>query len=166
MTCVCCGDDEHVCLCVLQVNADVSLVLERVTAKEKFLNTTFGSILEENRRQRDEASKVDRELTDKKATFSQLQDKLAQLSEELEDIKTKTESRGTSMTDTSPIVRIKAALAKLRAEMKSLDLRLGVVGHALMRSKLRGLGKASLAHGDDTSDEAKDTSGFELHDDD
>lgn len=49
----------------------------------------------------------------------------------------KMEDRGSSMTDTSPLMKIKSALAKLRAEMKDMDLRIGVVGHSLMQSKMR-----------------------------
>jgi estrogen-related receptor beta like 1 len=41
------------------------------------------------------------------------------------------------MTDTSPLIRIKQALADLRTEVKSMELRIGVVGHTLMQSKLK-----------------------------
>ncbi len=47
------------------------------------------------------------------------------------------DSRGSSMTDTSPLMKIKEALASLRTEVKSMELRIGVVGHTLMQSKLK-----------------------------
>ena len=47
------------------------------------------------------------------------------------------DSRGSSMTDTSPLMKIKEALSNLRAEVKSMELRIGVVGHTLMQSKLK-----------------------------
>ena len=47
------------------------------------------------------------------------------------------ESRGSSMTDTSPLVRIKKALAKIKKEIMTMELRMGVVGHTLMQAKVR-----------------------------
>ena len=47
------------------------------------------------------------------------------------------DSRGSSMTDTSPLMKIKEALTNLRTEIKSMELRIGVVGHTLMQSKLK-----------------------------
>jgi intraflagellar transport protein 57 len=41
------------------------------------------------------------------------------------------------MTDTSPLVKIKAALGDLKAEIKAMELRIGVVGHTIMQSKIR-----------------------------
>jgi hypothetical protein len=41
------------------------------------------------------------------------------------------------MTDTSPLVKIKAALGDLKSEIKAMELRIGVVGHTIMQSKIR-----------------------------
>jgi hypothetical protein len=44
--------------------------------------------------------------------------------------------QGSSMTDTSPLIKIKASLSALRSEVKVMDLHIGVVGHAVMQSKV------------------------------
>ena len=40
------------------------------------------------------------------------------------------------MTDSSPLIRVKAALLALRAEGRGLELQLGVIGHAVMQSRV------------------------------
>ena len=45
--------------------------------------------------------------------------------------------RGNSMTDTSPLVKIKQALKAIRQECVDFDLQIGVAGHALMQQKLK-----------------------------
>ena len=41
------------------------------------------------------------------------------------------------MTDTSPLMKIKQALADLKVEIKAMELRIGVVGTTIMQSKIR-----------------------------
>jgi hypothetical protein len=41
------------------------------------------------------------------------------------------------MADTSPLIRIKAALASLRSECRAMDTHLGALGAAVMQSRVR-----------------------------
>ena len=52
---------------------------------------------------------------------------LAQITEELERVKGEMDQRGTSMTDAAPLVKIKQALTRLKAESTQMDIRIGVV---------------------------------------
>ena len=52
---------------------------------------------------------------------------LAQISEELESVKAEMDQRGSSMTDAAPLVKIKQALTRLKAESTQMEIRLGVV---------------------------------------
>lgn len=52
---------------------------------------------------------------------------LAQISEQLETVKAEMDQRGTSMTDAAPLVRIKQALTRLKAESTQMEIRIGVV---------------------------------------
>ena len=62
---------------------------------------------------------------------------LAQLSEEVERVKQEMEQRGSSMTDGSPVVRIKQAIQRLKAENIAMEIRTGVLEHTLLRLHLR-----------------------------
>ena len=62
---------------------------------------------------------------------------LRQVSDELASTKGRMDERGTSMTDTSPLIKIKSALSRLKDERKSMDVRIGVVTHTLVAKKLK-----------------------------
>lgn len=47
------------------------------------------------------------------------------------------DERGSSMTDGSPVVRIKQAIQKLKSEIIAMDIRTGVLEHILLRMHLR-----------------------------
>ena len=62
---------------------------------------------------------------------------LSQITEELEQVKQQMDERGTNMTDSGPLVRIKQALAKLHQESMEMDLQIGVLEHSLLQGKIR-----------------------------
>jgi estrogen-related receptor beta like 1 len=44
---------------------------------------------------------------------------------------------GSGMTDSKPLVNIKQGLAKLKTEIKEMDLRIGVIQHTLLHARLK-----------------------------
>jgi estrogen-related receptor beta like 1 len=56
---------------------------------------------------------------------------------QLEEAQARQEERGSSMTDTKPLVRMKDALKVLQEEMKEMELKIGVVGHSLLAAKMK-----------------------------
>ena len=51
---------------------------------------------------------------------------LAQISDELEAVKSEMEERGSSMTDGSPLVSIRKSLARVKAEIVGMDVRVRI----------------------------------------
>ena len=47
------------------------------------------------------------------------------------------EERGSSMTDGSPLVNIRKSLARVKAEIVAMDVRIGVVEHTLLQARLK-----------------------------
>merc|ERR1712023_77863 len=45
--------------------------------------------------------------------------------------------RSNSMTDSQPLKQIKDALNRIKSEIKTFELRIGVVNHTLMQAKLK-----------------------------
>ena len=66
-------------------------------------------------------------------TITKLTNELSEISEELADIKGQMDSRGNSMTDTSPLILIKKALSRIKSEVKQMDLLIGAVEHTLLQ---------------------------------
>ena len=62
---------------------------------------------------------------------------LAQISDELEAVKSEMEERGSSMTDGTPLVNIRKTLGRLKQEIINMDVRIGVVEHTLLQAKLK-----------------------------
>ena len=62
---------------------------------------------------------------------------LQQLSEDIDSVKAEMESRGSSMTDGSPLVNIKKALSRVRREIQGMDVMIGVLQHGLMEAGLK-----------------------------
>lgn len=73
---------------------------------------------------------------------------LAALGEQLRSAKGELDTRGAKMTDTSPLVRIKEALKALASEIKTFELRIGVVGHTLLQAKARQASRRGGNRGD------------------
>ena len=71
---------------------------------------------------------------------TELSKAMARLSEELDTVKAEMEERGTNMTDSGPLVRIKQALTRLRAETQQMELRIGVIQHILLAGHVRNQG--------------------------
>lgn len=67
---------------------------------------------------------------------SKLTGELAELSERLEDLKESFESKDSGMHDTSPLVKIKAALQQLKEEIHTYDMRIGVVSNTLLAARV------------------------------
>jgi estrogen-related receptor beta like 1 len=61
---------------------------------------------------------------------------LSELSERLDDLKETLESKDSGINDTSPMVRIKAALQQIKSEIHAFDLRIGVVSHSLLSARV------------------------------
>ena len=86
---------------------------------------------------------------------AKLTNELAELTEKLDDMKESFESKDSGMNDTSPLVRIKAALQQIKSEISAFDLRIGVVSHSLLsarvtaahRRRMGAVQKARKRHG-------------------
>lgn len=62
---------------------------------------------------------------------------LAQITDELEQIKQEMEERGSNLTDGAPLVKVKQAITKLQQELITMDVALGVVQGTMLQAQLR-----------------------------
>ena len=84
-------------------------------------------------------------------TVNKLSRELSAISEVLEEVKQNIEEKGNSVTDTSPLIKVKAALSSIRAECRSLDLQIGVVSHAVLQARITH--KRDIHRGGDIDDD-------------
>jgi intraflagellar transport protein 57 len=81
-----------------------------------------------------------------------LNDQLEQLSMELADVKKQIHDKGKSMTDTTPLVEMRAATQRLKEENKDLDIRIGVFYHELTQVR-KGEGNFKRSEGEESDDD-------------
>ncbi|KAH6930422.1 hypothetical protein HPB50_013462 [Hyalomma asiaticum] len=123
-----------------KLSAGLSSALDKLASREKYLNAQleaplaqYRSVQEALSRTREHYRTVSGGITDRSRT-------LAQITEELEQIKQEMEERGSSMTDGTPLVNIRKALTRLKTEITQMDVRIGVAVHTLLQAKIKEKG--------------------------
>jgi estrogen-related receptor beta like 1 len=116
---------------------DLSKTLERISSQEKKINQSMGEITGNYRSQAND-------LNSRKTLYKQLNEKVANLSNQLseinsrlEEIQDKIDHQGRMVTDTSPLMGIKESLRVLKLESKDMELRGAVLSHSLFQAKLK-----------------------------
>lgn len=60
------------------------------------------------------------------------------------------------MTDSSPIVKIKSSLQKIRGDIKDMDVRIGVLNHSIISHKLKNKDADDIGFGIEEMDELEE----------
>ncbi|XP_077563629.1 intraflagellar transport protein 57 homolog [Haemaphysalis longicornis] len=123
-----------------RLSAGLGSALDKLASREKYLNAQldaplaqYRSVQEALARTRDHYRTISGGITDRSRT-------LAQITEELEQVKQEMEERGSSMTDGTPLVNIRKALSRLKSEITQMDVRIGVAVHTLLQAKIKEKG--------------------------
>ncbi|XP_063809698.1 intraflagellar transport protein 57 homolog [Pseudophryne corroboree] len=119
-----------------KLHNEISKTLEKVGSRERYINNQLDSLVQEYRAAQAQLSELKeqyQELTSKVTEKSRI---LSELNDELEKVKQEIEEKGSSITDGAPLVKMKQALTKLKQETVQMDIRIGVVEHTLLQSKL------------------------------
>jgi estrogen-related receptor beta like 1 len=120
-----------------KLSKELGSALGRIRDKENFINTQFDQRALDYRHQQEELTQVQGNYTQLNEVVMNLQIEMKNVNEELEVVKNEMEDRSSTVTDTAPIVKMKDAFKKLRADTRQLEVRIGVVSHTLMQAKLR-----------------------------
>ena len=105
-------------------------------AEQKLSQQLQGEVAEFSAKQAEMQAKHE-EYAQNSEQINALTNELAAVSDELETVKARMDERGNSMTDTSPLIKIKSALTQLRGEAKQMEIRIGIVNHTLVAKKLK-----------------------------
>ncbi|XP_065888739.1 intraflagellar transport protein 57 homolog [Dysidea avara] len=116
---------------------EISKTLEKISSREKYINSQLEHQITEYRLTQNKLAAAKERYQQGSSSVNDLSRELAQLTEELETVKAQMDERGTSMTDSGPLVRIKQAMTKLKNECTQMELRIGVVEHTLLMATLK-----------------------------
>lgn len=120
-----------------RINEDLTASLERIQTKEAALGGMFETIARDYKGVQETLKMITTKYETTNETVEKLSNELSTVTEALEELKDNMDSRGNSMVDTSPLQKIRKALTKIKAEIKQMELRIGVVGHSLLQGSLR-----------------------------
>ena len=66
-----------------------------------------------------------------------MNDKLSAIMDEADELKGKMNMKGDQMSEASPLVCMKQSLRDIKTEIRTFDLRIGVVSHSLLSIKFQ-----------------------------
>lgn len=120
-----------------RLRGDTAETLERVRKTEQKLNAQCEEDVAAYATRQAEYTAKQEEYNAKAEVINKLTAELNAVTEELRSIKSKMDEKGSAMTDTSPIVKIKNALNKLKQDTRAMDVRVGIVSHSLQERAMR-----------------------------
>lgn len=104
-----------------KLQGDITKTLEKIDSREKYVNKQLEGMISEFREKHDMLASKQESYKQQGGTVNDLTRQLAQITDELDTVKTQMDERGTSMTDAGPLVKIKQALTQLRTETVSSE---------------------------------------------
>lgn len=134
------------------ITDSITQSLERIQQKEGYMNQQFDNLSREYREMQEKFREINERYNRSNDNVQELTNSLGMINDQLEEAKARQEERGSSMTDTKPLVRMKDALKNLQEEMKEMELKIGVVGYTLLNAKMKS--KIKIGGADDSSDES------------
>lgn len=105
--------------------------------KEKYLNNQHNAMSLSYIEVKHKLEGLEQKSAATHENVSKLTTTLSEVSERLEDLKESFESKDSGLHDTSPLVKIKAGLQQIKADIHSFDMRIGVVAHSLLAARVQ-----------------------------
>uniref|UniRef100_A0A8C4NCT4 Intraflagellar transport protein 57 homolog n=1 Tax=Eptatretus burgeri TaxID=7764 RepID=A0A8C4NCT4_EPTBU len=127
-----------------RMEVEIEQTLDKLSNRERHLHTQLDGLVAELRAAQTRLNQVRETYHEMSGGVTKRSAILAEISDELDRVKQDVEEHGNSLTDGAPLVRVKRALARLRAETLDLRVRVGVASHSLTRGTL--LARGLMAH--------------------
>lgn len=122
-----------------RIAEEVSKLTDRISKREKMLSddSTISSMLNTFKKNQEELEQITIKYKEYEESISSLTNELSAVSTDLEQVNTEVDHLRKMMGDTTPLNQIKEALQKLKAEIRNMDMRTGVLTDSLMQAKVK-----------------------------
>mgnify|MGYP003684224177 CR=1 FL=1 len=87
--------------------------------------------------QSEELKKLSAHYTNLNASIKEMNESYRLVGEKLEQIQAKTNEHSGTMTDSSPVVKIKESLKNILGEIKTMDVKMGFLSHTILQYKTK-----------------------------
>ncbi|KAL3787651.1 hypothetical protein HJC23_011799 [Cyclotella cryptica] len=110
--------------------------LQQIDSKEVQLHQKFNCEVNEYEVAKTRLMSLEKSIDTHTSKTAILSEKLGKLSADVDAVKKEIDKKGSSITDTSPVVEIRAALQLLKEENKELDVRLGILDYEVTKAMM------------------------------
>ncbi|VVD02315.1 unnamed protein product [Leptidea sinapis] len=110
-----------------KVHSNISSTMDKINARENILNEQFQAKVREYGTLLDELNKVTNEYKEVSVGVTERQEMLNELTLKVENIKQRTESKGSSMNDNAPLITAKKAVETLKKDIQELDFQIVIL---------------------------------------
>ena len=124
--------------CLMRNAEELLTVCEVIDQRERRINANGGisSLTSELCIDSNRKTEMLNDVKSVQDRVSKLSNELEGINAALEEVKGELEEKGASLSDSSPLIRARAALLDLRAESKLIDRSIGVVSNAVMQHRI------------------------------
>uniref|UniRef100_A0A8R1I2X4 Intraflagellar transport protein 57 homolog n=1 Tax=Caenorhabditis japonica TaxID=281687 RepID=A0A8R1I2X4_CAEJA len=119
------------------ISKDIGKSLERISSREKSLNSQLSSQMSKFRRAMDTRAELREKYKAASVGVSSRTETLDRISEDIEQLKQQIEEQGAKSSDGAPLVKIKQAVSKLEEELQTMNVQIGVLEQSILNTYLR-----------------------------
>ncbi|KAF4670168.1 Intraflagellar transport protein 57 [Perkinsus olseni] len=120
-----------------KLSAELDKSLREIVEKEEIIGRLFDNKAESYRQMAAAHEDKTKEYNELNDSILNLQMELKTITDSLEQTRHEMEQRSSTVTDTQPLVKLKDTIKRMKAEMRQMDLRIGIVSHTLLQTHLR-----------------------------
>ena len=124
-----------------RLSDDVSSALEKIAKKEQVLTRSFQGKTGDYRAQSDNLKEIQTNYQKMSKNVQELESELMDVNERLTKMQGKIDDTGKSFSDNSPLQNVKKSITGVKNDIKTIDIRIGVVSNTLLQLKLKGRSK-------------------------
>ena len=116
---------------------DASRTLDKITRKEGILSRNFQGMTGDYRAHTDQLRDIQNSFTTVSKNVESLETELQEINDRLSTVTRKIDDTGKQFSDNTPLTNIKKAISTVKNDIKSIDIRIGVVSNTLLQLKLK-----------------------------
>lgn len=120
-----------------KLSEDVSKALEKIGKREQVLTRSFQGMTGDYRAHSEQIKDIQSQFQKMSKNVQDLEGELMEVNEKLTKVQSKIDDTGKSFSDTSPLQNIKKAITAVKNDIKTIDIRIGVVSNTLLQLKLK-----------------------------
>lgn len=115
-----------------KLSDEVSKALERIGKKEGILSKSFQGMTGDYRAHSENLKDIQTAFATVSKNVGDMENELSEINERLSQVEKKIDDTGKSFSDNSPLQKIKKSIAQVKSDIKSIDIRIGVVSNTLL----------------------------------